>query len=67
MRAFNLMHRVFTKAAALASRRRITDFACGDCERWQRCGLPPHDDCVARAAQIARGVRPVKRFHLPAC
>jgi hypothetical protein len=29
-------------------------FNCGDCERNAQCGLPPHDDCVHRLAQIAR-------------
>jgi len=29
-------------------------FTCGDCERNQQCGLPPHDDCIHRIMQIAR-------------
>ena len=28
--------------------------ACGDCERCDRCGLAPHDDCIVKAAQLAR-------------
>jgi hypothetical protein len=67
MRAFKIIQRVFTRAVGLASPQRITQFACGDCERWQRCGLPPHSDCIPRAAQIARDVKPRKRFYLPAC
>jgi hypothetical protein len=35
--------------------RRPRDFTCGDCERSDRCGLPPSDRCIVRAAQIARG------------
>ena len=38
----------------LAARRRQADFMCRDCERWQRCGLPPDGNCVARAEQLAR-------------
>jgi hypothetical protein len=34
---------------------RETEFTCSDCERWARCGLPPNDDCVVRAAQLERG------------
>jgi hypothetical protein len=32
---------------------RPPEFVCGDCERNQQCGLPPRNDCVQRAAQIA--------------
>lgn len=42
-------------AGAVAALRRQRDFVCGDCERWARCGLASSEDCVARAAQIARG------------
>jgi hypothetical protein len=34
---------------------REPEFTCSDCERWERCGLPSSDDCVVRAAQLARG------------
>jgi hypothetical protein len=37
-----------------AASRRASGFTCGECERNQRCGLPPHDDCPVRLAQIAR-------------
>jgi hypothetical protein len=50
-----------------ALRRRSTAFVCGDCERWQRCGLPPSDRCIVKAAQLARGGKPIKRLALPAC
>jgi hypothetical protein len=41
-------------------------FVCGDCERWERCGLPPSDDCIVKAAQMARDPdRPKKRPALP--
>ncbi len=35
-------------------------FTCGNCERRERCGQPPSDGCVARAAQVEalrRGLR----------
>ncbi len=41
-------------ASLMARRRRQPDFVCGECERWQRCGLPPSKKCVVMAAQIAR-------------
>jgi hypothetical protein len=31
------------------------EFACGDCERWEQCGLPPNEDCIFKAAQLADG------------
>jgi hypothetical protein len=31
------------------------EFTCSDCERWERCGLPPDAACVVRAAQLERG------------
>jgi hypothetical protein len=39
----------------LSRRRNEPEFTCGDCERWQRCGSPPNDACVIKAAQLARG------------
>jgi len=38
-----------------AARRRLADFTCADCDRWQRCDLPPNTRCLARQEQIARG------------
>jgi hypothetical protein len=37
---------------ALASLVREEKFTCGDCDRWERCGQRPSEQCVARAAQI---------------
>jgi hypothetical protein len=31
-----------------------TEFTCGDCERVERCGLPPTDDCPIKLAQLQR-------------
>jgi hypothetical protein len=46
----------------IGPRRRGEEFVCGDCEEWQRCGLPPNENCVVRAAQIARlGEKPLRR------
>lgn len=63
MRAIDAVSAVFAKFAALLAKlgaatavlRRQPDFVCGDCERWARCGLASSEDCVIRAAQIARG------------
>ena len=33
--------------------RRRSEFTCGDCSMNERCGLPPSDQCVARAAQMS--------------
>jgi len=45
-------------ASAIAGRmvalRSRPDFYCGQCERWERCGLPPSEDCIHRAMQIER-------------
>ena len=27
-------------------------FYCGQCERWERCGLPPSEDCIPMLTQI---------------
>lgn len=62
MRAANPIHGVFAKfASTVAALRRRSDFTCGDCERTDRCGLPPSDRCIIRAAQIARGDWKIKR------
>ena len=65
MRILTIFRQVFPKRIARLSWARRSGFTCGDCERWERCGLPPHDDCVHRAEQIARGATPVRRVHLP--
>jgi hypothetical protein len=43
----------FTKAVTALRRR--PEFTCGDCERSKRCGLPPSERCIVKAAQIASG------------
>jgi hypothetical protein len=27
-------------------------FYCAQCERWERCGLPPNEDCIPMLTQI---------------
>jgi hypothetical protein len=49
-------------ARTAAARQRRPEFTCGDCERSERCGLPPSDRCIVRAAQIARGDWTKKRL-----
>jgi hypothetical protein len=43
-----------TIAEAIGQVLRRSEFSCGDCERVNRCGRPPTDDCIVRAAQIER-------------
>jgi hypothetical protein len=63
MRAREVVKRIVAGLAeARARRRRASEFMCGECERWERCGLPPNKNCIVMAAQLARdGGRPVKR------
>jgi hypothetical protein len=49
-------------ARSLAALRRPREFTCGDCERSDRCGLPPSDQCIVKAAQIARGDWKARRY-----
>lgn len=46
----------FTRLARLIDALHTrSEFTCSDCERWERCGLPPSDSCIVRAAQLERG------------
>jgi hypothetical protein len=44
--------------------RRESTFVCGQCERWQRCGLPPSSRCITKLEQIERERDRVKRLTL---
>ena len=47
---------VFARLARIvAALPRRPEFTCGDCDRSDRCGLPPGDRCIVKAAQMARG------------
>ena len=62
MRTLEAIRGTIAKLGGLTQRRRQPDFSCGECERWQRCGLPPSKQCIVMAAQIARdGRRSTKR------
>ena len=39
----------------LSRLHREPEFTCSDCERWERCGSPPDEACVVKAAQLERG------------
>jgi len=67
MRALDVVRGVFVELTTLIIRsRQGSDFVCGECERWERCGLPPSNRCIVMVAQIARnGGRPAKRAGLP--
>lgn len=69
MHALDVVRGALAKLAGPIIRpRRRRGFACGECERWERCGLPPNDQCIVMLAQIARnGGRLVKRPSLPPC
>jgi hypothetical protein len=52
-----LAHALHTMTAALrraAKRREEEAFTCGDCERSDRCGLPPTADCYVKLAQLEK-------------
>jgi hypothetical protein len=68
MRTLDIIRRAFRKPKGLRPRPRKAEFVCGDCERWERCGLPPDENCIVRAAQLERGWTPLKRYALlPPC
>jgi hypothetical protein len=63
MRLATVLRACLTKPTSmLRSLHRSTDFVCGDCERWARCGMPSSDDCIFKAEQIARGDWQMKRL-----
>jgi hypothetical protein len=54
MRLIDPFRHLFDRVARrIASERRLAQFTCGDCSRWEHCGLPPSAACTHRAAQIA--------------
>jgi hypothetical protein len=53
VRAISIVKSILAGLARLTMPRR-RPFECGDCERWQRCGRPPSDECIVLAAQLAR-------------
>jgi hypothetical protein len=58
----NAIRGVFRRISEeIATRRRLTDFTCGDCDRSHRCNLSPSDSCIARQEQIARGDWKIRR------
>lgn len=63
MRALEAVREIFTTLASyIAMQRRLSRFVCGDCEKWEQCGLTPGRQCVVRLAQIERyGDRPSPR------
>jgi len=62
MRTVASIHRgLITLVHKIAGPRRSSGFACAECERWRRCGLPPSNDCIVMLEQIARDGRGSKR------
>jgi hypothetical protein len=35
-------------------------FYCSECERWERCGLPPSSDCIPMLTQLELQGRDLK-------
>jgi hypothetical protein len=62
MRALHVIPRICLKWIGSLQRPR---FECGQCERRQRCGLPPNKDCVTRAMQIARDAEMGRAYSRP--
>ena len=61
MRVLDALAGLIEKIKTVTNSSRSEEFACGDCDRWERCGLKPSEKCVVRAAQIeAEGDRPPK-------
>ena len=55
MRVFDVAGSLMARLRdAIATRRRLSRFVCGDCDRWEQCGEPPGPGCAIRAAQIER-------------
>jgi hypothetical protein len=52
-------------AERFASRAQKEEFVCGECDRWERCGLKPDTQCVARAAQMEANAGFPRRNRLP--
>jgi len=67
MRTLDFFEGALAKVAGIVAKlRRHSDFACSDCERVDRCGLPPGDDCIEKAAQAERDWQmPVSRASWP--
>lgn len=55
MNIFDTARLVFVAIrSALTKHLSGPEFACGDCERLQRCGRPPTDECAVKLAQLER-------------
>ena len=62
MRTFATVYRaLITLVKKIAGPRQSSGFACAECERWRRCGLPPSNNCIVMLEQIARDGRGSKR------
>ena len=55
MSGSDVLRQVKNAMIRLLGPRRRESFTCGDCSMSERCGAPPSDQCVARAAQMSSG------------
>jgi hypothetical protein len=65
MSALEFTRELAKRAAALMVSRGRPEFACGDCERWERCGLTPSENCIFKAEQLARRERRPRHILMP--
>jgi hypothetical protein len=68
MRAIHSLKGAIRKIASqMVSARGRSAFYCGQCEQWERCGLPPNKNCITMLAQIERNggksSRRIARWH----
>jgi len=55
MRAIHSLKEAVKKIASqMVTARGRSTFYCGQCERWERCDLPPNRNCITMLAQIER-------------
>lgn len=66
MRVSEIVHDTARKIAAVLAHSRRREFTCGDCDRWERCGLSPNDTCIIKLAHLERyDRRAPSRYILP--
>jgi hypothetical protein len=53
MRAIHSVKALVTRIVSYVTTARARPvFYCAQCERWERCGLPPSEDCIPMLTQI---------------
>lgn len=52
-----LLSRIVSLLKFSAFRSPASEMSCGDCDRVNSCGLPPHTDCEEKLVQAAMAER----------